>query len=103
MSTLMDKIEDKISFRPVSCSREDIIKIAPALRMLLWKNESSIVVFKTNDLVSQYMEDKKDFFSIFSLIKDNKTLYEILNPSYIIRYKDTDEQYRVIKEELNRR
>ena len=50
MSTVMDRIEDKISFRPVSCSREDIIRIAPALRMLLRKNETSIVVFKKKDI-----------------------------------------------------
>lgn len=102
MSTVMDGIEDKISFRPVPCSREDVIRIAPALRMLLRKNKTSIVVFKTNNLVSQYIEDGKEFFSIFSLIKNSKTLNKILTPAYIVKCKDMDEQYRVIKEELKR-
>jgi len=102
MSTVMDRIEDKISFRPVSCSREDIIRIAPALRMLLRKNETSIVVFKNNDLISRYIENQKEFFSIFSLIKNNQILNKILIPAYIIKYKDIDKQYGVIKEELNR-
>jgi len=99
----MDKIDDKISFRPVTYSREDVIKIAPALRMLLRKKESSIVVFKTNDLVSRNIEDRKEFFSIFSLIKNNQTLNKILIPACIVKCKDMDEQYRVIKEELKRR
>ena len=99
----MDKIDDKISFRPVTYSREDVIKIAPALRMLLRKKESSIVVFKTNDLVSRNIEDRKEFFSIFSLIKNNQTLNKILIPAYIVKCKDMDEQYRIIKEELKRR
>ena len=93
----MDKIDDKISFRPVTYSREDVIKIAPALRMLLRKKESSIVVFKTNDLVSRNIEDRKEFFSIFSLIKNNQTLNKILIPAYIVKCKDMDEQYRIIK------
>ncbi|MBA7472180.1 3-phenylpropionate-dihydrodiol/cinnamic acid-dihydrodiol dehydrogenase [subsurface metagenome] len=103
MSTVMDRINDKISFKPVPYSREDVIRIAPALRMLLRKNETSIVVFKTNDLVSQYMEDEKEFYSIFSPIKNNQILNKILIPAYIVKYKDIDKQYRVIKEELNRR
>lgn len=102
MSTIMDRIEDKISFSPVLCSQEGVIRIAPALRMLLRKNEASIVVFKNNDLVSRYIEDGKEFFSIFSLIKDNQTLNKILTPAYIVKCKDMDEQYRVIKEELKR-
>lgn len=103
MSTVMDRINDKISFKPVPYSREDVIRIAPALRMLLRKNETSIVVFKTNDLVSQYIEDEKEFYSIFSPIKNNQILNKILIPAYIVKYKDIDKQYRVIKEELNRR
>ncbi len=103
MSTVMDRINDKISFKPVPYSREDVIRIAPALRMLLRKNETSIVVFKTNDLVSQYIEDGKEFYSIFSPIKNNQILNKILIPAYIVKYKDIDKQYRVIKEELNRR
>jgi len=103
MSTVMDRIKDKISFRPVSCSREDIIRIAPALRMLLRKDGASVVVFKTNNLVSQYIEDGKEFFSIFSLVKNSKTLNKILIPDYIVKCKDMNEQYRVIKEELKRR
>ena len=103
MSTVMDRINDKISFKPVPYSREDVIRIAPALRMLLRKNETSIVVFKTNDLVSQYIEDEEEFFSIFSPVKNSKTLNKILTPAYIVKYKDIDKQYRVIKEELNRR
>jgi len=103
MSTVMDRINDKISFKPVPYSREDVIRIAPALRMLLRKNETSIVVFKTNDLVSQYIEDEKEFYSIFSPIKNNQILNKILTPAYIVKYKDIDKQYRVIKEELNRR
>ncbi|MDP3012528.1 MAG: SDR family NAD(P)-dependent oxidoreductase, partial [Candidatus Hydromicrobium sp.] len=103
MSTVMDRIEDKISFRSVSCCREDVIRIAPALRMLLRKNKASITVFKTNNLVSRYIEDEKEFFSIFSPIKDNQILNKILIPAYIVKYKDMDEQYRVIKEELKRR
>jgi NAD(P)-dependent dehydrogenase (short-subunit alcohol dehydrogenase family) len=99
----MDRINDKISFKPVPYSREDVIRIAPALRMLLRKNETSIVVFKTNDLVSQYIEDGKEFYSIFSPIKNNQILNKILIPAYIVKYKDIDKQYRVIKEELNRR
>ena len=103
MSTLIDRIGDKISFKPVFCSREDVIRIAPALRMLLRKNKASITVFKTNNLVSRYIEDGKEFFSIFSPIKDNQILNKILIPAYIVKYKDMDEQYRVIKEELKRR
>ncbi len=103
MSAVMDRIDDKISFKPVPYSREDVIRIAPALRMLLRKNETSIVVFKTNDLVSQYIEDEKEFYSIFSPIKNNQILNKILIPAYIVKYKDIDKQYRVIKEELNRR
>ncbi len=103
MSTVMDRINDKISFKPVPYSREDVIRIAPALRMLLRKNETSIVVFKTNGLVSQYIEDEKEFYSIFSPIKNNQILNKILTPAYIVKYKDIDKQYRVIKEELNRR
>jgi len=103
MSTVMDRIDDKISFKPVHYSREDVIRIAPALRMLLRKNETSIVVFKTNDLVSQYVEDEKEFYSIFSPIKNNQILNKILTPAYIVKYKNIDKQYRVIKEELNRR
>ena len=99
----MDRIEDKISFRSVSCCREDVIRIAPALRMLLRKNKASITVFKINNLVSRYIEDGKEFFSIFSPIKDNQILNKILIPAYIVKYKDMDEQYRVIKEELKRR
>ena len=103
MSTLIDRIGDKISFKPVFCSPEDVIRIAPALRMLLRKNKASITVFKTNNLVSRYIEDGKEFFSIFSPIKDNQILNKILIPAYIVKYKDMDEQYRVIKEELKRR
>jgi len=103
MSTVMDEIKDKISFRPVTYSREDVIRIAPALRMLLRKNEASIVIFKTNDLVSRYIEDGEEFFSIFSPVKNNQTLNKILTPAYIVKCKDMDEQYRIIKEELKRR
>jgi len=103
MSTLIDRIGDKISFKPVFCSRDDVIRIAPALRMLLRKNKASITVFKTNNLVSWYIEDGKEFFSIFSPIKDNQILNKILIPAYIVKCKDMNEQYRVIKEELKRR
>jgi len=103
MSNIMNIIIGKISFRPVPCMREDIIRIAPALRMLLRKNGASIVVFKTNDLVSRYIEDGEEFFSIFSPVKNSKTLNKILIPAYIVKCKDMDEQYRVIKEELKRR
>ena len=103
MSTVMDRIEDKISFKPVPYFREDVIRIAPALRMLLRKNEASIVVFKTNDLVSRYIEDGKEFFSIFSPVKSNQILNKILIPAYIVKCKDMNEQYRVIKEELRKR
>ncbi len=102
MSTVMDRIGDKISFRPVSCSLEDVIRIAPALRMLLRKNKASITVFKTNNLVSRYIEDRREFFSIFSPVKSNQILNKILIPAYIVKYKDIDEQYRVIKEELRK-
>src|SRR4030042_2803759 len=103
MNTVMDRIGDKISFKPVSYSREDVIRIAPALRMLLRKNKASITVFKTNNLVFRYIEDGKEFFSIFSPVKNNQTLNKILIPAYIVKYKDMDEQYRVIKEELKKR
>jgi len=103
MSTVIDRIGDKISFRPVSCSLEDVLRIAPALRMLLRKNKASITVFKTNNLVSRYIEDRKEFFSIFSPVKSNQILNKILIPAYIVKYKDMDEQYRVIKEELRKR
>ena len=103
MSTVMDRIKDKISFRPVPYFREDVIRIAPALRMLLRKDGASVVVFKTNNLVSQYIEDGKEFFSIFSPVKNSKTLNKILTPAYIVKCKDMNEQYRIIKEELKRR
>ena len=103
MSTVIDRIGDKISFRPVSCSLEDVLRIAPALRMLLRKNKASIIVFKTNNLVSRYIEDRKEFFSIFSPVKSNQILNKILIPAYIVKYKDMDEQYRVIKEELRKK
>jgi len=103
MSTVMDRIKDKISFKPVPYSREDVIRIAPALRMLLRKDGASVVVFKTNNLVSQYIEDGKEFFSIFSPVKNSKTLNKILTPAYIVKCKDMNEQYRIIKEELKRR
>jgi len=103
MSTVMDRINDKISFKPVPYPHEDIIRIAPALRMLLRKKESSIVIFKNTNLVSLYIENRKEFFSIFSPVKNNQTLNKILIPAYIVRYKDMDKQYMVIKEEVNRR
>ena len=102
MSNIMNIIISKISFRPVSCMREDIIKIAPALRMLLKKDKNSIVVFRSNDLISQYIVNEKEFFSIFSQIKNDKTLNKILTPVYIIRHRDVDKQYRIIKEKLKK-
>jgi NAD(P)-dependent dehydrogenase (short-subunit alcohol dehydrogenase family) len=100
MSNIMNTIIGKISFRQVSCIREDIIKIAPALRMLLKKDKTSIVVFKNNDLISQYIENEREFFSIFSLIKNDQILNKIFTPAYMINYKDMDKQYRAIKEKL---
>jgi len=102
MSNMMNIIIGKISFRPVSCMREDIIKIAPALRMLLKKDKTSIVVFKNNNLISQNIENEKEFFSIFSLIKNDQILNKILTPAYIIKYKDMDKQYMAIKEKLKK-
>lgn len=103
MSTVMNAIIDKISFRSVPCMREDIIKIAPALRMLLKKDETSIVVFKTNDLVLRYTENERKFFSIFSQIKSNQILNKILIPAYITKYKNMDKQYNAIKEKLKKK
>lgn len=103
MNTVIDRIGNEISFRSVSYSLEDVIRIAPALRMLLRKNKTSIIVFKTNNLVSRYIEDRKEFFSIFSPVKSNQILNKILIPAYIVKCKDMDEQYRVIKEELRKR
>ncbi len=103
MSDIIDKIDNEISFKPVSYYSQDVIRIAPALRMLLKKNGTSIVVFKTNDLILYYIENKRDFFSIFSSVKESQILYKILNPIHVIGYKDIDEQYSVIKEEINKR
>lgn len=103
MSTVMNAIIDKISFRPVPCMRGDIIKIAPALRMLMKKEETSIVVFKNNDLILRYIENEREFFSIFSPIKNNKMLNKILIPVYITEYKDMDKQYGAIKEKLKKK
>jgi NAD(P)-dependent dehydrogenase (short-subunit alcohol dehydrogenase family) len=102
MNDIMNMIISEISFKPVSCMREDIIKIAPALRMLLKKDKTSIVVFKNNDLISQYIENEGRFFSIFSKIKDDRTLNKILIPAYMIKYKDMDRQYGAIKEKLKK-
>jgi NAD(P)-dependent dehydrogenase (short-subunit alcohol dehydrogenase family)/uncharacterized protein YeeX (DUF496 family) len=98
----MNIIIGEISFRPVSCIREDIIKIAPSLRMLLKKDKTSIVVFKNNNLISQYIENEREFYSIFSLIKNDRTINKIFIPAYIIKHKDLDRQYRAIKEKLKK-
>jgi NAD(P)-dependent dehydrogenase (short-subunit alcohol dehydrogenase family) len=103
MSDIIDKISKEISFRPVSCSSQDVIRIAPALRMMLKKNETSIVVFKTNDLILRYIENKRDFFSIFSQIKNKQVLDTMINPIHVNRYKDIDKQYSAIKEEINKK
>jgi NAD(P)-dependent dehydrogenase (short-subunit alcohol dehydrogenase family)/uncharacterized protein YeeX (DUF496 family) len=102
MSNIMNIIIGEISFRPVSCIREDIIKIAPSLRMLLKKDKTSIVVFKNNNLISQYIENEREFYSIFSLIKNDRTINKIFIPAYIIKHKDLDRQYRAIKEKLKK-
>jgi len=100
MRNLMNKISDRISFRSISCSDMDIIKIEPALRMLLGKGGASIVVFKNNDVISRYIKNKKDFFSVFLSAKNNKILSGLITPSYVNKYKDINMQYEEIKKEL---
>ncbi len=103
MSTIIDRINSEISFNLTPYCRDDVARIAPALRMLSKKDKTSIVVFKTNSLVSLYIKDMKEFFSIFSLVKDNRILNKILIPAYVVKYNDMNEQYGAIKEELKRR
>jgi len=96
----MNKINDKISFRPVPCSRRDVIGLAPALRMLPGKDETSIVVFRNNDIILRYLRNRKEFFSIFSSIRNNRVLSEIITPAYTDKYTDINVQYDAIKKEL---
>jgi len=100
MKTPLEKVYDRISFRAVPFPRDDIVKIAPALRMLFMKYGTSIVVFRTNDIVSRYIKSKKDFFSVFSLLNNNGLSDKIATPAYIDKYKDTGRQYDSIKKEL---
>jgi len=103
MRNLMNKIDDRISFRQVSCSGKDIIKIAPALRVMIGKDGTSIVFFRNNDVISRYIKNKKDFFSVFLFTKNNKILSELITPAYVNKYKDINIQYEEIKKELKKK
>ncbi len=100
MKNEIDRINERILFKPASYPGDDVIKIAPALRMLLGKNGTSIVIFGNNDVISRYIKSKKDFFSVFSSIKNNKILSDLIIPGYVNKYKDINKQYDEIKKEL---
>jgi len=100
MKNEIDRINERILFKPISYPGDDVIKIAPALRMLLGNNGTSIVVFRNNDVISRYIKNKKDFFSVFPSIKSNKLLSESITPAYVNKYTDVNVQYEKIKKEL---
>lgn len=91
----MEKIREAISFHPVDIDWEYICKITPALRMLLMKEQrSSILVFKTNNLVKKYTESRENFAALLKIVNLKSDYIIDLEPVLLFKKSNSDEQIR---------
>ena len=65
MNSFGKELEAAVSFCTLPFSPEKVMKISPAIRMILKKKKGSIVIFCTNDLVHYYSQNEPLFLSLF--------------------------------------
>ncbi len=91
------KIKRKPDFKPVEYDKEKAALIAPAIRMLLKSGDSSIVTFRTNKEVMNFVQDEKSFYPVSSAYSPDHIVYCKPYPLFVKSSDDMETQYEMIK------
>ena len=99
---VFEQIESRITrkpdFRPAEYDKEKAALLAPAIRMLLKSEESSIVTFRTNKEVLNFVKDEKAFYPVSSAYSPDHIVYCKPYALFIKASDDMEQQYTLIKE-----
>lgn len=93
---LDEKITRKPDFKEVPFDKDKAALIAPAIRMLLKDGESSIVTFRTNKEVMNFVKDEKSFYPVSSAYSPDHIVYCKPYPLFVASSDDMDTQYELI-------
>ncbi len=91
------QIKRKPDFKPVEYDKEKAALIAPAIRMLLKNGDSSIVTFRTNKEVMNFVQDEKSFYPVSSAYSPDHIVYCKPYPLFVKSSDDMETQYEMIK------
>lgn len=96
------QIESKITRKPDFASadydKEKAALLAPAVRMLLKNGDSSILTFRTNKEVLNFVKDEKSFYPVSSAYSPDHIVYCKPYALFIESSDDMEKQYALIKE-----
>ncbi len=93
---LDERITRKPDFSPVEYDKDKAALIAPAVRMLLKDGDTSIVTFRTNKEVMNFLKDEKSFYPVSSAYSPDHIVYCKPYPLYVASSDDMDAQYELI-------
>jgi len=81
--------------------RERAAALAPALRMLLWRDApSSIVTFAANSLIAGFVRDQKAFAKVSTALSPDHIVYCNHEPLFVPRRGALSEQYELLEERV---
>lgn len=83
-------------FSPVEFNKDRASIIAPALRMMLWQNNSCILTFKNNKEIVKLVQDKESFESVNSPFTPDHIVYCRHKFLFVEAQENIDDQYKVI-------
>ena len=103
---VMKKVESVVKRKPdfsdVEFDIERACAIAPAVRMFTKADNTSIVTFRTNNEVKRLVNSMKSLVSLISSYTPDHLVYCNHKPIFISDSGDIEDQYEILKKEINR-
>lgn len=97
-SALESSLMAKPDFSDVPFNKECAASIAPALRMLLRDGKTSVVTFRTNRQILDFLSDEESFYPISSAYTPDHIVYCRPWPLYVKSSENIDEQYALLEQ-----